>query len=267
MGITQWVINTFRSGLTLILLFVSIFECQSAEAQKTAFGFRGGISIPNLSSSGSDQNPLNTGYSSRLGPEFSLFAEFKISELFSVEPMIEYSAQGGKKNGMQAFPLPAGFSAMFPPGEAPTYLYANFNSEAKINYLMIPILAKFGYTFNQSPWRIYADAGPFVGFLLSAKQVTSGQSEIYMDPGGSQALPVGSQSFDATNDIKDQLNSTNFGVEGNIGLNYAFGQNNLFIEFGGNYGFLNIQKGSANGKNNTGAATIVLGYSFWIGEK
>jgi hypothetical protein len=267
MDITRWIINTFRSCLTVILLVVSIFECQSAEAQKTAIGLRGGISIPNLSSSGSDQNPLNTGYSSRLGPEFSIFAEFKISELFSVEPMIEYSAQGGKKNGMQAFPLPAEFSAMFPSGEAPPYLYANFNSEAKINYLMIPVLAKFAYTFNQSPWRIYADAGPFVGFLLSAKQVTSGQSEIYADPGGSQALPVGTHSFDATNDIKDQLNSTNFGVEGNIGLNYAFGQNNLFIEFGGNYGFLNIQKGSANGKNNAGAATIVLGYSFWIGEK
>ena len=97
---------------------------------------------------------------------------------------------------------------------------------------MIPVLAKFGYRFNQSSWRIYADVGPFVGFLLSAKQVTSGQSEIYFDPGGMQAFPVGSQSFDETKDIKDQLNSTNFGVEGNIGLNYAFGPNNLFIEFG-----------------------------------
>jgi hypothetical protein len=33
---------------------------------------------------------------------------------------------------------------------------------------------------------------------------------------------------------------------------------------GGNYGFLNVQKGTANGKNNTGAATAVLGYSFWL---
>jgi hypothetical protein len=267
MGIIQKFGNIFRSGLAVILLAISISASYSAAAQKTAIGFRGGISIPNLTSSGSDQNPLNTGYSSRLGPEFGVFAEFKISELFSMEPMVEYSSQGGKKNGMQAFPLPAAYSAAFPPGQAPTYLYANFNSEAKINYLMIPILAKFGYTFSHSPWRIYGDAGPFIGFLLSAKQVTSGQSEIFTDPGGVQSLPVGSQSFEATNDIKNQLNSTNFGVEGNIGLNHAFGQNNLFIEFGGNYGFINIQKGTANGKNNTGAATIVLGYSFWIDEK
>ena len=266
MGIFR-LVHKFRFRLTAILLVLVKLTNHSVEAQNTEIGFRGGISIPNLSSSGSDQNPLNTGYSSRLGPEFSLFADFKISELFSIEPMIEYSSQGGKKNGLQAFPLPSSYTAVFPPGQAPTYLYANFNSEAKINYLMIPVLAKFGYRFKQSSWRIYADAGPFVGFLLSAKQVTSGQSEIYTDPDGMQALPVGSQPFDATNDIKDQLNSTNFGIEGNIGLNYAFGQNNLFIEFGGNYGFLNIQKGSANGKNNTGAATIVIGYGFCLGAK
>ena len=266
MDISQMNCIAFRTKLTLTLLAISFFLCLPARSQKTAIGLRGGISIPNLTSSGNEQNPLNTGYSSRLGPEFSVFAEFKISELFSIEPMIEYSSQGGKKNGLQAFPLPDGLSSMFPPGEVPTYLYANFNSEAKLNYLMIPILAKFGHTFNQSPWRIYADAGPFVGFLLSAKQVTSGESEIYLDPGGTQSFPVGSQSFNNTQDIKDQLNTTNFGVEGNIGLNYAFGQNNLFIEFGGNYGFLNIQKGTADGKNNTGAATIVLGYAYWIGK-
>jgi hypothetical protein len=106
MGNSQWVGKRFRSGLTVILLVVSIFGYQSGSAQNTAIGFRGGISIPNLSSSGSDQNPLNTGYSSRLGPEFSVFAEFKISELFSVETMVEYSSQGGKKNGLQAFTIP-----------------------------------------------------------------------------------------------------------------------------------------------------------------
>jgi hypothetical protein len=262
----QMICNATRSKMTVTLVATFFLFWFSATAQHTAIGFQGGVSIPNLTSSGSNQNPLNTGYSSSLGPEFSLFAEFKISDLFSIEPLVEYSSQGGKKNGLQAFPLPSGLSSMFPPGEVPTYLYANFSSEAKLNYLMIPILAKFGHRFKQSPWRIYADVGPFVGFLLSAKQVTSGQSEIYTDPAGTQALPVGSQSFDNTQDIKNQLNTTNFGIEGNIGLNYAFGMNNFFFEIGGNYGFLNIQKGTANGVNNTGAATVVLGYSYWIGK-
>jgi hypothetical protein len=69
-------------------------------AQDIAIGARGGISIPNLSASGSEQNPLNTGYNSRLGPDFGVFAEFKISDLFSIVPMVEYSSQGGKKDGM-----------------------------------------------------------------------------------------------------------------------------------------------------------------------
>jgi hypothetical protein len=257
-----------RSGrfVFCLLILVLMLSNISSSAQDIAIGVRGGVSIPNLTAAGSEQNPLNTGYSSRLGPEFGLFAEFKISELFSLEPMIEYSSQGGKKDGLQAFPVPTDMVALFPPGLAPTYLYANFNSEAKLNYLMIPVLAKFGHSFPESAFRIYADVGPFVGFLLNAKQVTSGNSEIYTDPSGQQPLPVGSQSFDDTQDIKNQLNSTNFGIEGNIGVSYKFGNSDVFFEAGGNYGFLNIQKGSADGKNNTGAATIVLGYSYWLGK-
>jgi hypothetical protein len=252
----------FIKRFLFVLLLSSTFHAYS---QQIAIGIRGGVSIPNLTASGSDQNPINTGYSSRLGPELGVFAEFKFSELFSLEPMIEYSSQGGKKNGYQAFTTPPDLASQFP-GQAPPYLYADYNSEAKFDYLMIPVLAKFGYRFKNSPFRIYIDAGPFVGFLLSAKQVTTGNSQIYADPSGQQALPIGSQSFNNTQDIKNQLNTTNFGVEGNLGLNYSFGPNNIFIEGGGNYGFVNIQKGTVNGKNNTGAATIVIGYSYWLGK-
>jgi Outer membrane protein beta-barrel domain len=241
-------------------LLLLLLAGMAAHGQKIALGARGGISIPNLSSSGSDQNPLNTGYSSRLGPEFGIFSEFKFSKLFSIETMVEYSSQGGKKNGFQAFPVPEEMQSQLPPGT--TYLYANFNSQAKMNYLMIPILAKFSHPFKQSPWKVYIDAGPFVGFLLSAHQVTTGNSQVYLDP--EMQTPIGEQSFDNDQNIKSQLHNANFGVEGNIGVNYAFGHNNIFFEAGGNYGFINIQKGTANGKNNTGAATIVLGYSYWL---
>lgn len=251
-----------------LLCVVAVFFCSSAVAQNFSIGVRGGISIPNLSSAGSNQNPLNTGYKSRLGPDLGVFGEFKFSNVFSLQPMIEYSSQGGKKDGLQAFPTPPEFAALFPQGMAPTYLYANYKSEAKLNYLMIPILAKFGWNSKpMSAFRIYVDAGPFVGFLLSAKQVTSGSSMIYADSGGQQPLPAGEQSFDTTQNIKSQLNSTNFGVEGNVGLSYSVGSGNLFLEGGFNYGFLNIQKGTANGKNNTGAATVSLGYAYQLGAK
>jgi hypothetical protein len=252
---------------TCYMLFTGLlFGGINAHAQNVTLGVRGGLSIPNLTAGSGNQNPLNTGYSSRLGPDAGVFAEFKFSDLFSLQPMVEYSSQGGKKDGLQAFPTPSQVAAMYPPGAAPTYLYANYNSEAKLNYLMIPVLAKFGWNFKNSPWRIYADAGPFVGFLLSAHQVTSGESPFYTDPAGQQALPGGSQSFNNTQDIKDQLHTTNFGFEANVGLNYKLGLSNVFIEGGGNYGFLNIQKGTANGKNNTGAALAAVGYSYSFGK-
>jgi outer membrane protein with beta-barrel domain len=251
-----------------ILLFaIAMFAFTQVKAQNWALGVRGGISIPNLTAGGSEENPLNTGYSSRLGPDAGIFAEFKVSNLFSIQPMIEYSSQGGKKDGFQAFPTPSQEAAEFPPGQAPTYLYANFNSTAKLNYMAVPVLAKFGWDLKNSPLRIYVDAGPFVSFLLSAHQVTSGNSQVYADPSGQQALPGGSQPFNANQDIKDQLNKTDFGVEGNLGLAYRIkGAGDIFIEGGGNYGFLNIQQGTANGKNNTGAATVTVGYAYWFGK-
>ncbi len=248
-------------GLSFLFLFSF-----TAEAQWD-FGLQGGISIPNLSAAGSENNPLNTGYSSRLGPEFAIFGEYHVNSLFSLVPKIEYSAQGGKKDGLQAMPVPTQLAEYFEQQgmSVPDYLYANFNSEARLDYLLIPILAKFGWNTDvQKKFRITVAAGPYIGFLLSAKQVTSGNSEIYLDPEGNEAMPVGPQSFNQTTDIKDQLNTTNFGVDGNVGIECMLAANHherIFFEAGGNYGFINIQKGSANGKNNTGAATLMLGYA------
>ena len=251
----------YLSLVGLLMLYVN------AHAQDVAIGVRGGISIPNLSAGGSEQNPLNTGYSSRSGPDAGIFAEFKVSDLFSLEPMVQYSSQGGKKDGLQAVPgdqFAAYFAETHQP--TPTYLYANYQSQAKLNYLMVPVLAKFGWKLaKSSPWRFYIDAGPFAGFLLNAHQVTSGTSNVYTDPAGTQSLQgFPAQNFGGNSDIKNQLNTFNLGIEGNLGFAYKIGSGSIFIEGGGNYGFLNIQKGTANGKNNTGAATADIGYAFWF---
>ncbi|WP_183578757.1 porin family protein [Mucilaginibacter sp. X5P1] len=246
-----------KKSIFYLSVFGLLVLCFKAHAQDAvAIGVRGGISIPNLTAGGSQQNPLNTGYSSRQGPDFGLFAEFKVSDLFSIQPMVEYSSQGGKKDGFQAFPNPQ------PP---PTYLYATFDSQAKLNYLMVPVLAKFGWDLGKSsPWRLYVDAGPFAGFLLNAHQVTTGSSDVYADAGKTQPASNGPEPFNNTQNIKDQLNTFNFGIAGNLGIAYKVHHGSIFIEGGGNYGFLNIQKGTANGKNNTGAATASIGYAYWF---
>jgi hypothetical protein len=255
-----------KKAFYLFTIVLALFLYSDIDAQGNYIGVRGGISIPNLSAGGSNENPLNTGYSSRLGADFGIFGQFTFSHVFSFQPMIEYSSQGGKKNGFQAFPNK--YAALFPPNMAPTYLYADFKSEARLNYLLVPLLAKFGWNLKpMSPIRIYIDAGPFAGFLLSAKQVTSGSSEIYADEGRQQPLPVGTQSFDTTTSIKDQLHTFNVGAEANVGISYRAGNGYFFLEGGFNYGFLNIQKGTANGKNNTGAGTVNIGYASPLGAR
>jgi hypothetical protein len=263
-----------RTKVFFLAGLIAMFAASSVQAQQTAIGLRGGLTIPNLTSgSGSDVNPLNEGYSSRLGAGFGVFADFKISKLFSLQPMLEYSQQGGKKNGFQAFPVPDQLKPMFG-DQAPDYLYADFKSTAKLNYLMLPVLAKFGWDIDKAKkWRLYVDAGPFAGLLLDAHQVTSGNSNVYMDAGKTQPIPNNPQDpsqglltlpFDNTQNIKDQLHHFNFGIEANAGIAYKMKQHAVFIEGGGNYGLVNIQKGSANGKNNSGAATVMIGYAYTL---
>ena len=255
-----------KKSTIYLLFFGLLFFSFRAKAQNFALGVKGGISIPSLSAGDGNRNPLVVGYEPRLAPGASIFAEFKFSDRLSFQPMIEYSSQGGKKDGLQAFTTPDEVAQTFPAGQAPQYLYANYNNEVKMNYIIVPLLLKFGWDLKKSPFRFYADGGPFAGWLLSAHKVTSGQSQFYTDPAGQQALPGGMQSFDKTTDIKDQLHQFNFGIEINIGFNYKFGRHNIFIEGGGNFGALNIQKFDKDGRNETGAGTLAIGYSCWFGK-
>ena len=246
-----------------ILLVLAVSE---AGGQSFTVGVKGGISIPNLTSGGAS-NPLNSGYESGLGPDAALFGEYHVSNLFSVEMSLEYSTQGGNKNGKQALPVPSWVASQFPPGTAPQYLWANFDASAQFNYLLIPVLGKFGFDIGTSgAWRFYADAGPFVGFLLSAKTITKGTSNVYADEAQTQPLLFAPASFDTTADIKSEINNTNYGVAANIGITYRFGSNQLFLEGGGNYGFKVLQKNKEDGQNHAGAVVVRIGYAFTFGS-
>ena len=76
------------------------------------------------------------------------------------------------------------------------------------------------------------------------------------------------QPFNATTNIKNDLNSFNVGIEGFVGISYRVNKTSaVFIEGGGNYGFMPIQKGTANGKNNTGAGVVTVGYAYTLPGK
>jgi hypothetical protein len=245
-----------------LLSFVFVFSClQTVSAQNWQIGVKGGLSLPNLSSSGSSE--VSKGYKSISGPDFELVADYSLAEQVSVEAGLEWSTQGGQKSGLQTIPASTDLAQYFPPGTQ--YLYANFTSTVRLQYLMLPVLLKYTMKLGSSNnWKLYWDAGFFGALLMTANASASGSSKVYLDKGETQ--PIGSVlvQFDSTGNIKNQLHKGNFGVEGNMGLQYQFDNIHVFAEAGGSYGFINLQKDSRNGINHTGALIFRLGVSLGI---
>jgi hypothetical protein len=245
----------------LVLLF--LFATQNIFAQSWQLGVKGGLSLPNLTSSGGSE--VSMGYKTISGPDFALTSEYKLSKKFSLEADIEWSTQGGQKTGLQAIPASPDLASYFPPGLDPSYLYANFNTGVKLQYLMLPVLFKYYFDLGRSKkWKLYADCGIFGALLMNANAYASGTSKVYFDKQETfpaTTLPV---KFDSTGNIKDQIHQGNFGVEANLGILYQITSFSIFAEGGGNYGFIDLQKDSQNGVNHTGALIFRIGIMLFL---
>jgi hypothetical protein len=251
-------------ALLLSATLVIALHALPAYPEGITIGLRAGLSIPTLTEP-ADPNPLTTGYDSRLGPDFGVSVELPVSSTFSLVPMVRFSTQGGRKKGLQALPTPNEAVPLFPAGHAPTYVYADYKGVTKLDYLLVPVLAKASKQVGRTPFRANLAAGPFAGFLLSAHQVTSGTSTLYVDPAALQPLPGGPQALDADVDIKNDLHTFNYGFEASIGATYERGRHAFTFEVGLNYGLLGIQK-NVDGKNNTQATIVAVEYGYRFGK-
>jgi hypothetical protein len=228
-------------------------------AQPPWVGLHGGLSIPDLS--GGNGNQLSTGYTSRLAANFGLQSEWHIYNRFSIEVELNYAGQGGQRNGIQPITnLPSSLAAEVPPGD---YLYANFKNKAVLNYLELPVMARFSWGRTLI---FYANGGPYVGYLLHAEEKTKGTSTIYQDTKGDpltiQGYPVPPQDFTANTDVTSSIKRFNVGATGGVGLALPLAaRDKVFFDARFEYGFINIQKSSADGTNNTGNVLLSLGYS------
>jgi hypothetical protein len=279
----------------LFLLNIEIY------AQPVDFGVRGGIAIPNIVAG--NGNPLSEGYSSRIAAGGGIFTEIALNDRFSVRFGLEYSGQGGKRNGIQAMSsnqlimdmassmgaditeeMAAALGQMAT--HIPSMFYADVKNTARFDYLMLPISLQAGKNLGNSPYRIYVNAGPFVSFLMSGEQISKGTSKLYSTADKAQTLwetiPADVQALISggvpelshilengaefgSSLITGELRPVNFGIQGNIGLSYQYNsRSRFFIEAGGNYGFVRIQKNKENGINRLGSANIMLGYAFRI---
>jgi hypothetical protein len=220
-------------------------------------GVFGGLNIPQLS--GGNNNEMSRDYTSRLGAAFGLTASYSLGSNFELRADALYSSEGGKRDGIQAIDA----STINPQSPAGTYLYANFKNESILNYAEIPVMLKYSIPICKSS-NCYVDFGSYFGLLLNAKQKTSGASLIYLDR--SETIPVVTvaQSFDATTDTKNSINSFNFGLTGGIGFVQKVGFGKIFIDVRGAYGLNNVQKYSQDGKSHNGYLLSAIGYSIFL---
>lgn len=253
--------------LMSMLAFMSTFILLSQTSQaQIRLGIQGGLSVPELSGG---NNVISQGYTSRLAPNFGISADIPVAGNFSIEPQVNFDGQGGQRNGMQ--PITSA-SLPLPPLPGGGYYYANFKNTSILNYLEVPVLAEFNFRLGGLSLEI--NAGPYVGFLLSATQKTSGTSYIYLDdkgdplvePSGSGVyVPVPPQSFNASTNVNSSINKVNFGIDGGVGLILPVsGVSDLSLNVRGLYGLIDIQRYSQDGSSNTGNLLIDIGYLYTL---
>jgi hypothetical protein len=253
------------AGLPILLLLINIAAPAASPADQIQVGAHGGLSIPNIRGEG--DNEFSCGYTSRKGPFFGLFAEFRLRPNFSLRAEVNYASQGGKWDGLQPviIDLPG---LVLPPG---VILYADFNNESILDYLEVPILAEL--TWGERP-RFFINAGPYVGLLVRAKTITGGMSTIYLDDSRTPLLippdyqPLPPFSFEAETDSKKDINDLSAGIVGGIGLAIPAGPGEFILGVRFSLGLTNIQVDvESYGKNHTGAVVMTLGYAYTLKQR
>ncbi|WP_294822418.1 porin family protein [uncultured Flavobacterium sp.] len=138
----------------------------AAQAQEMKFGVKAGLNIANQGSDAETEG-------SRMGLHIGGVAEFKLSENFSIQPELLYSMMGSKVNTI-------------------TEDLTVEEVDNKLDYLTLPVLAKYYIMEGLS-----LEAGPYVGFLMSAKQEDT--------------------------DIKDGIKSIDFGLNAGVAYDLPMG--------------------------------------------
>ncbi len=243
--------SVVTSAALAALLFGSTAR---AQAPDVTLGGHAGLSIPNIRAGSTDV--LSEGFSSRRGPFFGIFLEKKLSSILSLVVDVNYTSQGGKKDGVQPITMDIGL----PPLPDGFYYYADYRNETILDYVEVPVQLR---VHLGTRLHVFVNGGPYFGFFARAKSVTSGSSLIYLDPGMTQPVTPLPVPFDAETDVSSSLKGTNVGIIGGGGIMPRLGPGNLVAEAHFQVGLTTIQKDvTTSGNNKTGAVVVSVGYAF-----
>lgn len=197
----------------VILAAIAVMTFGLANAQDINFGVKGGINLSTFTGDVEDA-------SSKIGFQVGGFAEVKLTDKFSIQPEVLYSLQGAKFKES---------------GE-----YYSFKENVHASYLNIPVLAKY-YVID----KLSVEAGPQVGFLLSAKNKWEGVED--------------GEKYSGTVNVKDEFKSVDFSL--NIGAGYDFTENiSAGVRY--NFGISNISDSDYDVKNHNNVISLSVGYKF-----
>lgn len=177
----------------LLVAVLTVLGFASGHAQEIKFGAKAGLNFANVRGENSDAYDTVTSFN------FGALAEIPISEKISFQPEVLFSGQG----------------------------FSFGDDTAALNYLNVPLMGKYYLTKGLS-----LEAGPQVGFLLSAKTDNA--------------------------DVKNLFKKVDFGV--NAGLGYKL-ENGLNFSARYNFGLSNISS-VANTTNKNSVVQVSVGYFF-----
>lgn len=206
----------------IVLTIAGVFAMSVLSAQEIKYGAKAGLNLSTFTGDDEDVKSL-------VGFHIGGFAEFKISDKFSVQPELLYSAQGGERE--YSYSDEMGF--------------VTGKETIKLGYLNLPVMAKYYVAPGFS-----VEAGPQVGFLLSAKNDYDYRSSFFGE----------NLSDSGEIDIKDNLKSIDFGF--NFGAGYEFTEN-IFVQARYNLGLSSINEDSESDIDVKNAVLQVsFGYKF-----
>ncbi len=173
-------------------------------------------------------------------------AEFKMNDKIAIQPELLYSAQGAKfENFSYKIVKMQGISSEL-----------EGNGTFKLNYINIPVMVKYYVMEGLS-----LEAGPQIGFLVSAKQSFDNLKQVASGQGVSVEVNVPSSVEDL--DVKKDFSTFDLGF--NLGASYTldFGLN---VGLRYNLGLTNILSKSKSeeedGTSKNGVFQLSVGYFF-----
>ena len=191
------------------ILFLLVFTLIGFAIQaQVRFGVKAGVNLTKFSGSDAGDNDFLLGYAG------GGLVNYKLADAVSLQGEVLYSLEGASSKDVEEG--------------------INVKTKAKLGYINIPVLAQYNHSSG-----FYAETGPQVGILASAKASMSAEGESY------------------SYDMKDQLKKINFSW--GIGAGYKL-SNGLGIGARYNLGLTNIADNDSKVK--VGGFHIGLSYTF-----